>query len=165
MKEIELTQGFVALVDDEDYERVNSLTWHVQRGRYTWYAQHVITSPVRRVVYMHRYILGLLDSKEHVDHKNRNGLDNRKENLRLDERGVNSINRRGFKNNKSGFRGVCWHKKTRMWTAQIGAGGKLFYIGVFERVEDAARAYDAEAVRLHGDHAQLNFPTGATPSA
>src|SRR5260221_4970142 len=82
MKEVPLTQGKAALVDDEDYERVNQFKWYLVEAKYLRYANR---SPYNKgkqsTLRMHRFILGLTDSKQHVDHINGNGLDNRKCNL------------------------------------------------------------------------------------
>jgi hypothetical protein len=164
VKTIPLTQGKVAFVDDEDFERVNQFKWSArwsQNGR--WYAlRNVHPSKDRRAIQsMHRFIMGLEygDPRE-VDHKDRiNTLDNRKSNLRvtLDQ---NSQNRGIPITNKSGVKGVHWDEQREKWVAYIGSNGKRFNLGRFPTSELAAQAYDAAAKEIHGEFACTNEMLG-----
>lgn len=107
-------------------------------------------------IWLHRFLLGVDERFTFVDHINGNGLDNRRENLRTctpKENSVNSQNRSG----SSIYRGVGWSKQSDKWLARISNDGRLIHIGLFDEEEDAARAYDAAAQRLHGSFARLNF--------
>ena len=92
-----------------------------------------------------------------VDHIDHNGLNNQKYNLRIATHSQNCQNRRPCKNSSSKYRGVCWHKKNKKWTAHIKIDKKTIYLGIFESEEDAAMAYDAKAKELHGEWTYLNF--------
>lgn len=155
MREIPLTQGMVALVDDEDYESVNEYkwcAWHDDARTRVWYAVSWVDG---RLTKMHQLILNRPIGRD-IDHRNSNGLDNRRANLRLCTRSQNLANmekRRG--NTSSRYKGVNFHKHTGKWRAEIGSGsGK--YIGVFATEEDAARAYNEAARKLWGEFALLN---------
>lgn len=91
-----------------------------------------------------------------VDHKNRNKLDLRKENLRQASYQLNNLNKEIQANNISGYRGVSWHKGKKKWTAQIKANNKQIWLGDFTVKENAARAYNNAAILHFGEHAQLN---------
>jgi hypothetical protein len=173
---IELSQGHFALVSPEDFERVSAYTWCVKRRRSEpnrLYAQLVIRiTPGRKgrklTISLHRFILGALPGQV-VDHINGNGLDNRRENIRLCTNRQNSQNICFSKNQKrGGYKGVNWHRKGKKWQAAIAAGpvkpnGKraLKYLGLFKSAEDAARAYDRAALEHFGEYAALNFPPEA----
>jgi len=93
-----------------------------------------------------------------VDHKNGNGLDNRKENLRLCNKSQNHMNSGKQTNNKSGYKGVSQHKNSDKWQAQISVDRRVISIGYFNTPEEAARAYDKAAKEKHGHFAVFNFP-------
>jgi AP2-like factor, euAP2 lineage len=119
MKEIKLTQDKVALVDDEDYEEVSAFNWHAFRGGKTFYAQRYIKLPNGReaMQLMHRQILGLAHGdKLQVDHKDRNSLNNTRENLRVATAAQNGANNGKQRGNKSGFKGVSWDRLARSET-------------------------------------------------
>lgn len=153
-KEIKLTKGKVALVDDEDFERINRHKWYACKDRLTWYARR---DTIFGNVLMHRDIMELPNNVL-VDHKNNNGLDNRKENLRPASTSQNKANRGMQKNNHSGYKGIRPSKNK--WAAQIQCNHKWEHLGVFNTPEEAARAYDKRAVELFGEFAKTNFPTG-----
>ncbi len=162
MRSIPLTQGRFAVVDDNDYPLVATRRWHaVRRGR-VWYA---MTDDGRSPpAYMHRLILGAGPWQE-VDHINADGLDNRRENLRLCTHADN-IARARFPRGASGYRGVCLFKpyvgKPRPWKAEFNRNGKRYHLGYFASPEDAARAYDAAARAALGEWAVTNFQVEAT---
>lgn len=161
--EIPLTQGKVALIDPEDFTRVNQFEWHAARRDQTWYAA---SSALRRrngaCLYMHRLILNA-SLGQHVDHRNGDGLDCRRENLRLC---TNAENRRNMRKTRGGsrFKGVCRCRDnaTRIWEAYIWFENKKIPLGNYETEEEAARAYNAAAVVYHKDFANLNPIPGLT---
>ncbi len=106
---------------------------------------------------MHRVIKGA-KAGQSVDHVNGNGLDNRRSNLRLCAHAENLRNRKIHKNNKSGFKGVRKRKESSLWRAEIRSNHKFYFLGNFHSAEEAAHAYDAAALKLHGEFARLNFP-------
>ena len=159
---IPLTQGKVAIVDADDYEWLSQYKWSAFRGRYTFYAQRCARiNGKKRIILMHRQILGLFFGDKHVsDHINHNGIDNRRSNLRLASRVLNGYNCKIHKDNKSGFRGVCWVKRTQAWQAQIRVNGQTIWCGSYPTAIAAAVAYDSAAIKYRGDTAILNFSRG-----
>jgi len=154
MKEIPLTQGRVALVDDDDYERVSQLKWHTQHVRRQWYA---LASPTHNTnIMMHRYLLGCPPGQE-VDHINHDGLDNRRRNLRLCTNSQNQANnRKQLRPTSSRFKGVAWYAREERWQAKVKHRGRSFWLGLFDSEEEAARAYNTKAQELFGEFAYLN---------
>lgn len=163
MKEIPLTQGKVALVDDEDYEWLNQWKWKAHRFAKKWYAcrtQRVgLRSENKFVTWlMHRKLLKLEDPSIFSDHRDGNGLNNQRHNLRVATGAQNAQNIRTKAGGTSKYRGVSWQKKNQNWIAQIKCGGKHMHIGSFQTQKEAAQAYDRKAKELHGEFANLNFP-------
>jgi hypothetical protein len=158
MMEIPLTQGIVALVDDEDYEALSQFKWHTERSGDRFYARRKITvGPGRQDnVRMHHSIM---ETTDQVDHENGNGLDNRRANLRLASQAQNQQNRGISKANSSGFKGVSWNKRKQRWIAYIHVGGKQHYLGAFSTPEQAALAYDRAAREKFGEFAHCNLPS------
>lgn len=176
MKQIPLNSkkypGLFALVDDEDYDRLARLKWHVTAHHGNFYATNCeytgIEHGKQKVIHrkMHREILRLTDSKVKIDHENGNGLDNRKENLRISDNSQNQRNRnRIHKVNTSGFRGVSFFKngnRAKRWNAQIqytdNGKSKRKSLGYFLTAEEAARAFDKAAKVIYGNFCgKLNF--------
>jgi len=93
-----------------------------------------------------------------VDHRNHNGLDNRRENMRVCTREQNSHNQRPYRGSSCGYKGVTLHKRDGVFEVNIRYKGNLNYIGRFKDADDAARAYDKKAKELFGEFAYLNFP-------
>lgn len=144
MKEILLTQNQKAIVDDIDYDFLNQWNWHFKNG----YAARSITigKNKQKRIWMHDVLMPHPDNLE-VDHINRNGLDNRKNNLRIVTHKENSDNRRDlFKNNTSGVKGVCFHNGK--WQASYRHNGHLTYIGRFSTINEAKEAYETTKSRL-----------------
>lgn len=156
-REIPLTQGKVALVDAADYERLSAFKWYAHRGRCNWYAQRHISGS-RKIQPMHRFILGVGDTKVMVDHIDCDGLNNRRSNIRPATPSQNQANRGKYAcGTTSLYKGVYRHKDGR-WVASIKHRRKRKCLGSFPDEISAAHAYDAAAVRLFGEFANLNFP-------
>lgn len=161
MKEVQLSQGKVALVDDEDFDRVNQFKWcAIQHRKYPhlWYSVRSVRqlNGKQKTVLLHRFILPGFNQLDHVD---RNGLNNQKGNLRPANHSQNAANR--LKHDgafTSGFKGVEWSKAKNRWIARIRFQGKNFYLGHYKIESDAAIAYDWAAKVCFGEFARLNFP-------
>lgn len=145
MKEILLKPerlGMVALVDDEDYERLHLMGWryYKTKGRNTGYGYlHMEIEGKMKRIAMHRFILDLTDPKIHVDHIDHDGLNNQKSNLRIVDNRLNHHNRRN--QGKSYLVGACWDKARNKWISYIRLEGRKTYIGRFNTEEEAHRAY------------------------
>lgn len=152
---IPLTQGQVAEIDDLDYPLVAAFDWMATWDGNTWYA--VATSGQRKLnlpkLRMHRLIALPLDHQE-IDHVDRNGLHNRRSNLRIATRRQNTLNRRT--ESTSGYRGV-YETPNGTYQAKIKVSGRLLHLGTFADLDDAARAYDEAAKQYNGRFAELNF--------
>jgi len=162
MKEIQLTQGQVVLVDDEDFELLNQWKWFAIKGQNTFYAaRHVKNKNKQTTIFLHRFIMNTTDPKIEIDHKDRNGLNCQKYNLRECDHAQNNQNKGLGKNNKTGYKGVSLCKDTfrrKKYTARIRVGNKYLSLGHFLTPENAAYAYDVAAIKYFGDFAFLNFP-------
>ena len=148
--------GRVALIDDEDYELVSRYRWNLRhKPRSTnFYAQANISRAVGRgTIKMHCLIMG----QPGIDHRNGNGLDNRRSNLRAATPGQNNANSRPRSNCTSPYKGVYWNADRGKWQAQISVGGRSTNLGRFASEEEAARAYDAAAIAAWGEYARPNF--------
>ena len=160
MKEIKLGRsGLVALVDGKDFRRVSKYHWCRLKGKYTNYAQSWVNGEKVR---LHRFILGESDDpKMQVDHINRNGLDNRRCNLRFATKSQNMRNSRTVtsiegKPTSSKFKGVTWNKDRRKWLAQAMKNYVNHYLGQFDIEIEAAQAYNKFAKENYGEFARLN---------
>lgn len=159
VRAIPLTRGLVTVVDAEDYEWLNQWKWWPKQHRFTFYAVRECYVNGNRFHYrMHREILQLPKGQGIVDHADRNGLHNWKQNLRVASFSLNSFNRRINKNNTSGYRGVHWYPMLNKWVTQIHANGALIHCGYYQDLIMAAEAFDIAAIRYRQDKAVLNFP-------
>lgn len=156
-REIALTQGKFAIVDDEDYEEISLFKWHAALRWRTWYAERATpkSEGLARTTSIHRQLLN--PGSSFIDHINGNGLDNRRENLRLCDSRTNTYNRQKHMNCSSLFKGVYLHKASGMWRAQIKLNGIRRSLGAFKLEIEAALAYDKAARDSFGEFAKLNF--------
>jgi hypothetical protein len=152
MKEIPLTQGKVALVDDEDYAFLNQWKWCFNSKNY---ATRIDLSEGRKTILMHR-LINKTPQNMFTDHINGNGLDNRKCNLRSCTCSQNCMNRGMRINNLSGYKGVSWHIGHKKWGVQINNLGKNIHVGYFSNIIDAAKAYNKAANAFYGEFARIN---------
>jgi hypothetical protein len=164
-KQIPLTKGYSTIVDDADYDWLNSFKWYVgvSGGGTTRYAIRSLpaadTQTRRTTGSMHRLILPGVGT---VDHRDGDGLNNQRSNLRAATRSGNSQNRRKARNNTSGFVGVIWNRRDGIWHAQIRVRHQFIYLGRFADPVEAAMTRDAAALEMHGEFAHLNFPRNPT---
>lgn len=157
MKEIFLTKGKIAIVDDGDYDNLVHHEWSAYSNGYGWYARATING---KTVTMHRFVLDYYGTLE-TDHINGNGLDNRRNNLRLATTAENQFNRGPQKNNASGCKGIDWYPRHQAWRARIQAYKRPIFLGYYPSLNDAASAYREAAAKFHGEFARTNSePTG-----
>jgi len=150
---IPLTQGKIALIDWDDYNRISLMSWHATPGRNTWYASgrsndaiYGPKHPPGTLVKMHRLIMNTIESDIQVDHINRNGLDNRKNNLRLATPAENAWNSFAHKDAFSSCKGVSYDatsKRRKRWTACIMRNGSRIRLGYYNSEAEATAAYQA----------------------
>lgn len=161
MKTIPLTHGKVAIVDSEDYKWLSQFKWRAQKSGKrpdSFYAVRNVTIEKRRTtIQMHRQIMHPPEGLE-IDHKNNNGLDNRRCNLRFCTRSQNMANSRGHTRRFSSFKGVSFHKEYKKWRVRITHNGKNLHVGFFRSEVRAAKAYDDKAKELFGEFARPNLP-------
>lgn len=152
MRRIELSQGKYALVDDSDYEALSQYKWSLmkipKKDTVVLYAYRKEGNKEKgKTLYMHREILGDIDVGLQVDHINRDGLDNRRENLRAVTASENLKNRNGY--GSSMCKGVTHHKKSGKWYAQIYVNGTTKHIGSFATEQEASDAYQDRLLEIN----------------
>jgi len=159
LKEIKLTKGQVATVDDEDFERLSQFKWHALKRRASFCAVREDWNggrKKRKTILMHREILAA-PSDLVVDHINGNPLDNCRINLRLATKQQNSCNRnRSQKNNKLGVKGVSWHKRCGKYKSAIQYNRKSMHLGLFASLDDADKAYRDAEIKYFGEFARTS---------
>lgn len=157
--ELVLTNGFVTIVDEEDFEKVSKFNWSgiLMGGGTKMYACRSIyfSKGKTKLISLHRFILNVTDKHLQVDHINGNSLDNRKENLRICTGVQNRLNRSKTIKSTSGYKGVFKTYKNK-WRAQIGWKNKKYYLGSYDTKEEAALIYNMKAIELFGEYANLN---------
>ncbi len=160
MKLIPLTRGKVATVSDEDFEWLSSYKWRATRptptGIERWYAVHTVHNGA--TIYMHREIMQRMGFPKTFicDHKDSDGLNNQRENLRPCSAAQNVQNRRKQSGLSSRFKGVYWHKRDSKWMARVQHNRKQVWLGYFDDEQSAAKAYDQAARKRFGQFARLN---------
>ena len=158
MKHIKLTQGKYALVDDEDYSELIKYKWYANHRHGIWYAYtNIRTGKSRITISMHRFLLNPPKGIQ-VDHRDHNGLNNRRTNIRICTHAQNIQNQRRKQGSKtSRYKGVFWNKKESYWYVQIKQNGKKLNLGSFLNEIEAAKIYDKKAEELFGEFANTNF--------
>jgi hypothetical protein len=153
MKQIPLSRELFATVDDDDFEKINQYKWYALKSLNTFYAHRQFRNKDGKLKsqYMHRVVLNVEDSKIEVDHKNKNGLDNTKSNLRQATKKQNAHNRSINTKNTTGFRGVFLEKRVQKYRAQIRINGKINSLGYFSNPEDASAAYETKAKEIFNE--------------
>lgn len=158
MREIPLTRGLTAIVDDTDYEWLSQCPWHAHRGgRHYFYACRFINGKQR--VFMHRLLTNAPNGME-VDHINGDPLDNRRANLRLCTHGQNQMN--SVMRDQTHLKGA--HPHHNRWEASIRVNGRIVSLGTFDTEEEAGHAYDVAAREYFGEFAKVNA-NGNAPTA
>jgi HNH endonuclease len=166
MKQIPLTKGLFALVDDEDFPLLNRWKWRASKrlNSKTYSALTTMTTwnregkKIQKTLEMGRMVIGSSPRGNlpwQVDHRDRNPLNNQKHNLRWATRSQNQINRILISQNKFG-RGVVKRTYKKGFQARIGVNGKYVQLGSFKTASEAREAYDKKAVELFGQFAVLN---------
>lgn len=161
---IPLTQGYETIISVEDSDLAD-LKWcavKFQKGD-RFYATHVKwSSEKKRPInnYLSRIILERilgrpLKRNEIAEHENNNPLDNRRENIRVATHSENIRNQKKRIDNTSGYKGVYWHKDANKWQAYITVNQKRIHLGLFDNIEDAAKAYAEASAKYHGEFGRL----------
>lgn len=163
-KELKLTQGYVALVDEGDYEMLVRFKWsaHVKKRKdgsvlNVYAVRGERRGGVSHPVLLHRALLGAQRGVD-IDHIDGDGLNNTRGNLRVCSRSQNNHNSRLRPDNTSGYKGVAWSKASRKWRAYIAIStGERRHLGLFSSAVAAAGAYDLAAMKYFGEFARTNF--------
>lgn len=156
--EIQLTGGEIALVDVDDWPAVRVYNWCANRDR-RWGITYVTANTLRpdggrTTIKLHRLITGV-GAGQQVDHRNHNGLDNRRANLRIATPSQNAANNRPTRG-RSGYKGVSWDKQLSKWRASITVDRRSRHLGLFMDPWEAAQAYNAAALAAWGPFAYVN---------
>lgn len=158
MKQIELTQGQVTIVDDEDFLYLSQFAWFAMKIGNTFYAGRKTRRAEGKVttMMMHRLIMEVTDPKLKVDHKDWNGLNNTRDNLRIATNAQNVQNVGINKRNTSGYKGVHWETARRKWVAMLWVDKRKKNLGSFSNIQDAVAAYDNAVRNTRGEFGWTN---------
>lgn len=159
MRQILLTRGKFALVDNADYAWLSQWKWFASQTRFLYYARRgtPVVKDKRAGENMHRLILGLQPGdKRQCDHIDGDGLNNQRSNLRICTATQNQQNTRKQKSGSSRYKGVSRYPGNRKWRSQIQVSGKTIHLGYFSSEKAAAIAYNQAALKHFGEFAYLN---------
>jgi hypothetical protein len=145
------------IIDSEDYNKVRNYCWYLDSHGYA--RSRDFYKGTKRLVALHRVILDVPDYL-YVDHVDGNTLNNTKGNIRVYSMAENNRNMCKKEGTKSKYKGVAWRKDRNKWKSLIKYNAKNYYLGLFDKEEDAARAYDKKALELHGEFAKTNKMLG-----
>lgn len=147
MTTLELTQDRFAIVDEDLYQELSKHKWYYDAHNKCASRRDIKT---KKIVKLHRVITNPTKGFE-VDHINGNGLDNRRENLRIVTHHQNCMNTKRQRNNTSGFKGITWDKQMKKWRARISVNRKPVLLGLFKNKFEAALVYEQAATRYFGE--------------
>jgi hypothetical protein len=160
-----ITGGFTAHVDAEDFDRCSAFHWRAIIARRkdgsirtVYAARNQKRAGKQKTIYLHRFILGVLDPTIEVDHRDTNGLNCVRSNMRTATRSQNQWNMQPHRNTATGFKGVDYHKPSGLWSAKIQVNGKRRSLGYHKSASLAAAAYDDAAREAFGEYARTSTP-------
>jgi hypothetical protein len=159
MKEIPITKGYTAIIDNEDFDRVKDFKWHYHGKGYA--ARGYNNNGKVVIEKMHQRIIGRPKGNMEIDHINGNRLDNRRCNLRIVTHQQNTFNSHRKKPQKPGvnpsrYKGVTWRNDRNKWRSCITLNGRKYYLGLYNTEEEAALVYNEAAEKFYGEYARLN---------
>jgi hypothetical protein len=157
-RKVPLSQGKFAKVSEEDYERISKHKWYAYEGQNgVCYARRsFVVDGIQHQEGMHRFLMGFKKGDPIVDHKDHDGLNNTRENMRAATRSQNGANRRSHKKSSSKYLGVFLSKKRNRFKAEIKKGVKTYFLGWFKDEKEAATAYNTKSKEIFGEFANLN---------
>jgi hypothetical protein len=156
MQKIKLTQNKFALVSNKDFKYLNQFKWYPDKGGNTYYVVRNSKDKLGKhlKIRMHQEIIGKIIGKE-IDHRDGNGLNNQRSNLRICSHSENQHNRSKYKCNTSGYKGVSWHRGKLKWSSQIRVNGVLIYLGDYTSKLKAYEAYCEACSKYHGNFSNI----------
>ena len=157
MKQIPLTKGRFALVDNNSFNYISKFKWYFGPDGYARRSQYIGLkngNPIVKTIRMHHLIVKKPDGFV-IDHIDGDRLNNTRSNLRVATRSQNNMNRISL-NGSSKYKGVTWNKKSKKWQAQIWMNNKCKVLGQFLNEKEAAKVYNQTAVKYQGKFARLN---------
>lgn len=152
---VPLTRGYEAVIDIADVPLVEGFNWSAMPGRRTMYGYRKVRTPEQKSIRLHCAILGFAWGGE-IDHVDGDGLNNRRSNLRPATRSQNQHNAGVRADNASGFKGVWWSEWRKKWRAGIRVNHKAHHLGYYDTAAEAAAAYAAASIRLHGEFGRVS---------
>jgi len=153
---IPLSKGYEAIIDLIDLPLVQGKKFYLSNTHRSFYAMRSdIVDGKNKTVYLHRLLMGSPVGFE-IDHIDGNGLNNRRQNLRITTRAQNARNMRKHVDNKSGFKGVSWNSEKQKWEGRIHTKEKRVFLGYFESAEIAYKAYVMASENMHGEFGRID---------